>query len=380
MSGASTRQRCVSVVISCFDYERFVGQAIASALDQPGCAVEVIVVDDGSSDASPEAIGAFGDRVRVIEQSNQGQASAISEGFAVTRGEAVVFLDADDLLLPSAACSALQALSDRTVAKAHWPMPIIDAQGDRTAELQDPELVEGDLRAQVAAEGPLSDSVLPSPPMSGNAFSRRFLEQVMPVPELYRLRADDYLSGLAPAFGAIALLPPQSLYRIHGENLHLERDFEWMLDFEQRHCTMIAGIVAKLFEREGRAFDAHAWQRSAWGLRLGRAVRAIEQHVPAGERLALIDEGLLGVQAELHGRAVVAFPERDGAFAGSPASDARALCELERLRAASIRYVALAWPAFWWLDEYPGLAAALRRDRRVLRSDPDVVIYGPAEA
>ncbi|MCW3033139.1 MAG: hypothetical protein QOK19_288 [Solirubrobacteraceae bacterium] len=380
MSGAPAPQARVSVVISCFNYVRFVAPAVASALDQRGCEVEVVVVDDGSSDGSVEALGTFGDRIRVLEKPNEGQGSALSAGYAASRGDVLIFLDADDLLLEGAALSSARALSDTSVSKAHWSMPVVDAEGDPTGELLDPDLVEGDLRRHVAAEGPLSERVLPSPPMSGNAFSRWFLDRVMPVPALYRLRADDYLSGLAPAFGAIVRLAPQSLYRMHGANLHLAQDFEQIYGFEQSHYELVARIVAETYARDGVPHELSAWDRFSWAKRLARTVRAITEAVPAGERLALIDEGLLGVTGELSGRGVIAFGERDGEWGGSPVSDEAALAELERLRAASVRYIALAWPAFWWLEEYPRLAAALGDCRRLPVGEDAVLIFGPADA
>ena len=65
----------ISVVITCFDYEDFVAEAIASALEQDPPPYEVVVVDDGSRDGSLRRIEAFGDRVHVIAQTNAGQAA-----------------------------------------------------------------------------------------------------------------------------------------------------------------------------------------------------------------------------------------------------------------------------------------------------------------
>jgi Glycosyl transferase family 2 len=371
----------VSIIITSFNYERYVGDTIRSALDQHGARAEVIVVDDGSRDGSRDVIRSFGERITPIFQENTGQASAQNVGFEASRGDAVVFLDSDDLLLPSAAASAARALADRAVAKAHWSLPIVDADGDRTGEIQDPELAEGDLRAHLFRDGPLSDLTMPSPPTSGNAYPRWFLELVMPVPErIYFKSPDEYLFGLAPAFGLIARLPPQSLYRIHGENAHLLRPFEQMLAFQLEHYDAVAPIAAEACRGEGIVADEEGWARSAWWLRTDRAVRAIEAVVPPGERFTLIDQTLLGVEAQLRGRPVVAFPEANGEWAGNPGDDEEAVGELERLRADSLRYVAVAWPSFWWFEEYPRLGAALRSMQHTLRDDPDVVIFGPAES
>ncbi len=368
----------VSIVISSFNYEQYLGAAITSALAQRGTAIEVIVVDDGSHDRSPAVIDAFGDRVSAIHKDNRGQASALNAGFEASTGEAVIFLDSDDMLLPSAAVVAAQVLSDRAVAKLHWSMPIIDAQGRRTGEIQDAQLAAGDLRRHVFRDGPLSDATLPSPPMSGNAFPRWFLEHVMPIPECtYRIAPDESLFGLAPAFGPIVRAPSLSLYRMHGENAHRLSSFEQRLAFQEEHFATVAPVAAAACRDAGVSHDEQAWRQSAWWLRTARAVRAIETAVPAGERVALIDQGLLGVEPRLRGRIVAPFPEMHGEFAGPPASDLEALAELERVRASGTRYVAFAWPAFWWLDHYPRLASALRSDAPVLAENPDVVIFGP---
>ncbi len=367
----------VSIVITCFNYERFVGEAIASALSQEHPNTEVIAVDDGSQDGSRAAIAAFGERVVQLEKPNGGQASAINAGFRASHGAAVIFLDADDVLLPAAAGAVADALLDQDVAKAHWSMPVIDAMGTPTGATQDPELAEGDLRADVLADGPLSDATMPNPPMSGNAFARAFLERVMPIPEEpYRTAADEYLFALAPAFGRIVRLPPQSLYRLHGQNDHAGWSFERMLSFQERHHALVAQVASDALSRAGHEHDRESWSAAAWWLRAGRVTRAIEASVPVGERFLLIDGGALGIEADLRGRLAIPFPQVGGAFAGSPADDDKALELFKRADADGLHYAVVAFPAFWWLEEFPSLAASLRR-RTVLAETPDVLIYPP---
>jgi glycosyltransferase involved in cell wall biosynthesis len=367
----------VSVVVSCFNYERYVGAAIASALAQADSDVEVIAVDDGSSDGSREVIESFGDRVTPVFMDNGGQASALNAGFAASCGERVIFLDADDVLLPGAA-GAVAANVRGEVAKAHGPLPVIDADGRPTGEVHDAELPEGDLREEVLAHGPLCEATMPSPAMSGNAFARWLLERVMPIPEEpYRIGADEYLFGLAPAFGSIVRVPPLSLYRMHGENAHRTRPLELMLTFQERHHEIIAHVARESLERAGRCVDRDAWARSAWWPRTGRVAHEIASAVPPGERVALIDGGRLGIVGELRGRAVLPFPEANGAFAGPPADDRAALEERARLQREGVRYFAVAWPAFWFLEEYPSLAGALRKRGEMLAETEDVVVFGP---
>ena len=80
-----------SVVIDNFNYGRFLAQAIDSALAQdfPAGEVEIIVVDDGSTDDSREVAGRYKDKIRLIAQKNGGQAAAFKSGFAAARGQVI---------------------------------------------------------------------------------------------------------------------------------------------------------------------------------------------------------------------------------------------------------------------------------------------------
>jgi len=91
----------VSVVIPCYNQARFLREAIESVLAQSHPNFEIIVVDDGSTDDTSEVAGGY-PKVRLLRQENQGLAAARNSGLARSEGEYVVFLDADDRLLPEA--------------------------------------------------------------------------------------------------------------------------------------------------------------------------------------------------------------------------------------------------------------------------------------
>jgi glycosyltransferase involved in cell wall biosynthesis len=91
----------VSIVIPCFNHGRFLGEAIDSARRQTRRPAEIVVVDDGSRDESAAVAAGYND-VRLVSQPNQGLAVARNTGLRATRGEFVIFLDADDRLLPKA--------------------------------------------------------------------------------------------------------------------------------------------------------------------------------------------------------------------------------------------------------------------------------------
>lgn len=89
----------VSVVIPCYNDENYVGEAIESAFEQSHPHLEVIVVDDGSTDDSPAMIRSFGDQVRCERQFNQGAPAARNRGLEMAQGKYIKFLDADDVLV-----------------------------------------------------------------------------------------------------------------------------------------------------------------------------------------------------------------------------------------------------------------------------------------
>lgn len=91
------REPLVSAILPAYNAERYIGEAIASVFRQTHRPIEVIVVDDGSTDGTAAVAEAYGDKVRVIRQKNTGQAIARNVGLAAARGDFVAFLDADDV-------------------------------------------------------------------------------------------------------------------------------------------------------------------------------------------------------------------------------------------------------------------------------------------
>ena len=92
----------VSVVIPCFNGSRYVGAAIESVLDQSLPPLELIVVDDGSTDDTPAVLASYAGRVQGLRQAQRGSGAARNHGARVARGRWIAFLDADDLWLPDA--------------------------------------------------------------------------------------------------------------------------------------------------------------------------------------------------------------------------------------------------------------------------------------
>src|SRR2546423_15707744 len=86
----------VTIIISSYNYGRYLRKAIDSALKQTHAHTEVIVVDDGSTDDSRVVIASYGDQIVPVLKENGGQASALNVGFSASQGDVIIFLDSDD--------------------------------------------------------------------------------------------------------------------------------------------------------------------------------------------------------------------------------------------------------------------------------------------
>lgn len=207
----------VSLIVNNYNYGRFLRDAIDSALNQNYPNTEVIVVDDGSTDDSREIISSYGDKIISVLKENGGQASALNAGFQASRGEIVIFLDADDYLFPYSVERVVAAWKPG-LAKVHYRLQIVDATGNLLGERpgSGTPLDNGDV-----LPGLLQSGGYITTPTSGNAFSRAVLSQILPIPEdQFRISADGYLITLVPFYGEIAAVEESlGVYREHGNNL-----------------------------------------------------------------------------------------------------------------------------------------------------------------
>jgi hypothetical protein len=368
------RPAALSVIVNNFNYEQFVGAAIDSALGQ-GERVEVVVVDDGSTDGSRAVIESYGRRVVPVFQENAGQAAAFNAGFAASSAEIVVFLDADDLLAPGAVDAIRDAFADPAVAKLHWSLWEIGDDARPTGKLRPEALMpEGDLRPRVVEHGPLGHS---NPPTSGNAFARRVLERMLPMPEAeYRICADAYVVMLASLYGEVRRsLTPLSLWRRHGENRYngtRETVAERVAADLERYDALAATLAVHL-EGQGTRVDPALWRRRNVGYRRLDRIRTslaeIARLVPEEGAVVLVDDGDWG-QGHLEGRDLL--PDRrslrlfDGEVLAEPPAETALLAELKRLEREGATHVVFVWPGAWWLQQYPGFDRYLRTKGRPL--------------
>lgn len=214
----------VSIIINNYNYGRFVGTAIESALNQTCDRIEVIVVDDGSTDNSRAIITSYKSQVLPVFKPNGGQASAFNAGFAASSGDIICFLDADDLFLEQKVTEVVQAMSAREIGWCFHPLKLVDADTQPLEHRNYSGLVlECDLR-QDMEKGGLRGSLLPFPipGTSGLCFRRSLLKQILPMPEAEAIALNDsYLQFSAISLSkGVALAKELSLQRVHAHNAY----------------------------------------------------------------------------------------------------------------------------------------------------------------
>ncbi|AVA26032.1 glycosyltransferase family 2 protein [Rhizobium sp. NXC24] len=212
-----TDRATVSIIISNYNYARFLPRCIDSALEQSYDNTEVIVVDDASTDDTVGVLASYGSRIRTcLKKTNGGHGAAFNTGFAASRGEVVLFLDADDYLYPNAISEIIDAWEDDAV-QVQFRLHMVDEDMQVKDVFPPPELPfdSGDVTPKLLQRGRYQTTVT-----SGLAFKRSALEVVMPVPETdFRQGADGYLVTVTPLHGKVTSIEScLGAYRIHGAN------------------------------------------------------------------------------------------------------------------------------------------------------------------
>lgn len=206
----------IDVVILNYNYARFVGDAITSALAQTDPFQRIVVVNDGSTDDSLAVIGAFGDRVKIVDKPNGGQISASMAGLTECAAEYVCFLDADDYLLETAVETIRPWLRSHPV-KAQFQLIGVDANRKPIDSLF-PVFPAGYGSAEMQIDN-REIGFYTSSPTSANIYLRSFLETL----DLASLDQRDSIDGVpnlvAPYKGeVVSVNAPTGFYRVHDQN------------------------------------------------------------------------------------------------------------------------------------------------------------------
>lgn len=212
-------QPLVTVLIDTYNHERFIEEAVVSVLEQDFARAdrEIVVVDDGSTDRTPEILRKFGSQLRVLRKANGGQASAFNAGIPEARGEIVAFLDGDDWWARNKLARVAQAMaSDPSLGIVGHGIIVVDRSGKQQAET----LREGfRFRANTVGGAKLFRRRACFLGTSRMTIRGQLLDRIGPVREGIVVQADEYLFTLAAVLAdAEVLREPLTYYRYHESN------------------------------------------------------------------------------------------------------------------------------------------------------------------
>jgi glycosyltransferase involved in cell wall biosynthesis len=203
----------VSVIMAAYNHASYIAQAITSVLSQSWQDLELIVIDDGSTDRTREVVTAFADPVRYIYQENQGQGGARNTGIAHARGEFISFLDDDDLWLPDCLETVVAVLrSHPEVGALYAACQVIDSEGYPLPQIM----------SRVVPTGEMYDALVEGgwfPPLVVTV-SKSVLDDVGPL-DLSLRGTDDWELWLRVAnkYPFMGISDVVALYRMHGGGL-----------------------------------------------------------------------------------------------------------------------------------------------------------------
>jgi glycosyltransferase involved in cell wall biosynthesis len=267
--------RSISVVIPTFNQARYLGEAIDSALAQLRKPLEVIVVDDGSTDETPAVLERYGAPVRVIRQQNGGVAAARNAGVAAARGEYVAFLDSDDVWHPRKLFRQMLRFDvDPALGLVHCGAEWFD---DATGRSLGIDLDGGE--GWIAAELLRLERTVIAAGGSSPMLPRRVLNEAGGYDARLRVAEDWELSFRVARRYRVAYVPEVLVrYRVHGAGIHRNtrayhcammlalhkifsaRDADDLQHLKQRAYGAVHRTLAACYlsEREMRSFAQHA--------------------------------------------------------------------------------------------------------------------------
>jgi glycosyltransferase involved in cell wall biosynthesis len=188
----------VSIIINNYNYAHFLPKAIDSALNQTYSSVEVIVVDDGSTDNSQEIIRNYGNKIVPVLKENGDHASTFNAGFAASSGEIICCLDADDRFILGKIIQVVEVFTSHPeIGWCFHSLKLVDSETEQVLGVTRafPKLEE-DISTSCDFRTQLKKGQLPfyAPSTSALCFRRSLLEQILPMSETLKQAADRYLT------------------------------------------------------------------------------------------------------------------------------------------------------------------------------------------
>jgi hypothetical protein len=188
--------------------------------DFPASDREILVVDDGSTDRTPEIVRKFEPHVRLLRKQNGGQASAFNAGIPECKGEIISFLDGDDWWAPAKLTRVIETMrADETIGMVgHAIVECFDNGRNKIVALDEPERLRLNT-ARAAQVFRLHRAYLGT---SRLTLRTEIARKILPIPEELVFEADEYLFTLAGVLSEFVILKDAlTHYRIHGGNLYV---------------------------------------------------------------------------------------------------------------------------------------------------------------
>jgi hypothetical protein len=215
-----------TIVVNSYNYGRFLRRCIDSCLAQT-IPVEVVAVDDGSSDDSCDVLRSYGNDITMVEQRNCGQGMAVNAGVAVASAPVILMLDSDDWMFPHRAERAVEIL-DQGYDWLRHGLRSFDEVGGLGKD------VHNDRRITTPSEDVDQRGATPGT-MSGLAFTADLLQRIGPIPAEFRIYPDGYLKFSAAYLGTCAT----GTEVLGVRRLHTEQASKRSTDVRQAVATRI---------------------------------------------------------------------------------------------------------------------------------------------
>jgi len=378
--------------------------ALASVLAQRDVELDVVVLDNASTDDTPDVVRSFDDPrltylrhetdVGIVRNWNRG----IRE--AAARSPLVSIFHDDDVMLPGFLAKSARALGQHPSAGMSLCLAQYTRQDGSVREVQSAGDVKDGLNdgldfLELAVEGRCIEIPPPIVLFRGEVLLRAgFVDS----PHARGTIDMNLYYRTASISDVVFVREPLVQYRSHDGSdtalLNRTADGTFWYGTMAERIDAIAYLLrspraadpAYRARLAARLLSAHAHQSTAihpcvpqmyhaWDTRRAIFLEQLEASLPPGEPFILVDNGELGVEREFNGRRVVPFLERGGEYWGPPDDAAEAVDCLRRLRGEGAAWLVVAWPAFWWLDQYGGFDRHLRGDYRCALAGPHGVVF-----
>ena len=210
----------VSVLITCYNYGPYVGEAIESALNQTYAVSEIVVSDDGSSDNSCEVVESYARRearVKLVRGQHGGMAACLNGAYSASSGDILCLLDADDVFLPGKAEAVVNAFRAHAGAGfcAH-PALLMDHKGRRRGVYPLGAMPAGDCASETFSNAGI---LMGLPPTTNLSLRREVGARLFPIPAEFTGYAEQIIHRLAPLMTELCSAgEPLAEWRQHGKN------------------------------------------------------------------------------------------------------------------------------------------------------------------